>query len=146
MLGMPLRYLFGQRVYKRMIVQTFPEIASVPWAKTGRRVPSNFALGMAVQARLFATKRLRGPSARAQPAAAGPKLQSLEAYAAGDCISDALPGDLFDRGAIRRVTRAALDGSGSRTALFVLLTLAECTRLFGTVGLTEPPAETQPTV
>jgi asparagine synthase (glutamine-hydrolysing) len=146
MLRMPLRYLFGQRVYKRMIVKTFPEIADVPWAKTGRRVPSNFALGMAVQARHFATKRLRGLSARAQPADAGPKLQSLEAYVVGGRISDALPGDLFDRGAVRRVTRAAVDGSGSRMALFMLLTLAECTRLFGTVGLTEPPAETQPIV
>jgi asparagine synthase (glutamine-hydrolysing) len=143
MLSMPIRYLFGQRVYKRMIVQTFPEIAHVPWARTGRRISTHFAIDMTQQAVLFAGKRLHWPRGRSTPAAEA-RLRSLEPRVVGDLLSRAVPDDLFEGDGVRRAARAALNGSGSPTSLFLLLTLDECIRLFGTDGLIVPPREAWP--
>jgi len=144
MLSLPVRHLFGQRVYKRMILQTFPEIAGVPWAKTGHRLSTSLVVDMAVQARLYVAKRIRRTATRAEPTGTGPGSGDLKTYIDTRFSLDAFAADLFDRDAIQRVIQAALDGSGSAAPLFVLLTLAECARLFGTGGLTEPPPETRP--
>jgi len=144
MLRMPLRYLFGQRVYKRMIVETFPELASVPWAKTGQRLSRNFSLGMTKEARLFAAKRLRRLATCGRDVGRDTRVGDLRSYVDTRLKLDAFPADLFDRDGVRRSIYSALDARGSATVLFVLLTLAECALLFGTEGPTEPPPETQP--
>jgi len=143
MLTMPLRYLFGQRLYKRMIVQTFPDIADVPWAKTRKRLSASFFLDMALESRLFAAKRIRRlttPKRRTSRE----QLGDLEWYVGTRLLWDAFPDDVFDRDGVRQVVHRALDGSGPAIPLFVLLTLAECARLFGARELTEPPGETRP--
>jgi hypothetical protein len=143
-LCMPIRYLFSQRAYKRMIVYTFPEIAGVPWTRTGRLIPTNFAGDIAVLAWLFTAKRLRRLRHHGKQALVDPRVRSLEPYALGDLAIDALPPELFDRDGVRRVGRAALEGSGSTVPLFLLTTLAECARLFCSSSVTEPPLETRP--
>jgi hypothetical protein len=144
MLGMPLRHLFGQKVYKRMIVETFPEIADVPWARTGRPVPYSFALDIADQALRYAAKRLRWRGASAAPATVDNRVRDFARFAAGTSVQDTLPADLFDGDAISRAAQSALDGSWPATPLYLLMTLAECARLFGSGGPTVPPAETRP--
>jgi len=144
MLGMPVRHLFGQKIYKRMIVETFPEIADVPWARTGRPVPTSFALDIGDQAWKYAAKRLRRKPAPAAPAAVDNRVRDFAQFAAGTNAQDILPGDLFDGDAVSKAAQSALDGSWPATPLYLLMTLAECARLFGTGGLTVPPEDTRP--
>lgn len=142
MLKMPLRYLFGQRVYKRMILQTFPEIKHVPWAKTGHPIAGGFVRDMAALGRLFATRRLQRLIAPARSIAAAPNLSNFGGRKDLDVFWEALPTDMLDIGAVRSAARAALEGAGSTTALFLLLTLAACIRLFRSADLTKGPPET----
>lgn len=143
MLGMPLRHLFGQRVYKRMILQTFPGLASVPWAKTRKPLSRSFVLDMALEARLFAAKRMRRFVGLAR-AAGREELGDLETHVGSRLVLDAFPDELFDRDGVRRTIHAALQGTGPAVPLFVLLTFAESARLFGARALTALPPETRP--
>ncbi len=144
MLCLPFHWLFGQRAYKRMVVQTFPEIANVPWARTGRRVPSNFVVDMAVLASLFAVKRLKRMAAASKTSIVDPRLRTFVNYPIERIPVDLLPGDVFDRAAIRDIISSTASGRGSATLLYLLLTFTECTRLFGSGNVTEQPVECRP--
>lgn len=144
MMGLPLWQLVGQRVYKRMLVEHFPAAAAVPWSKTGRAIPSNFALDMATQGWRFATKRLRKMVAGPDPAAPSPLLTGLDPYLNGDLVVDALPQDVFDPDGVRRMLRAAWAAGQISKSAYVLMTLAECIRLFGSQTPDVIPPEAQP--
>ncbi|UCG50579.1 MAG: hypothetical protein JSW58_10245 [Candidatus Latescibacterota bacterium] len=144
MLGLPVRHLFAQKVYKRMIIRTFPEIAGVPWAKTGRPLCNSVMVDLAFLGWLFAAKRLRRLGGRARVSWAGPNFGDLRSAAAAFLALDAFPDELFDRDGIRRVTQAVLEEGATPKPFFMLLTLAECVRLFGSGGLETPPREIIP--
>jgi hypothetical protein len=144
MLQLPLRWLFGQRVYKRMVVESFPEIAQVPWARTGRPVPTSFVQDIAVLSTLFAAKRIRRAAASAGSIAVDSRLRVFENYPLERLPLDLLPADVFDRDAVLRIVRAPVSGWSSATLLLLLMTFVECARLFASGGLTAPPPETTP--
>jgi asparagine synthase (glutamine-hydrolysing) len=150
-LRIPLRYLFGQRAYKRMIVRAFSEIAGVPWARTSRPVPTSFVLDAARQggdflarrARRFVAARAKRSVACGGPSQLGdPRLRDrIETY----LRSDAALAGAFDAAAVR----ATLDGhfGGGKPATYAvsnLLTLAEATRLFVTSPVGAVPHEAEP--
>ena len=126
-----------------MMVESFPETASVPWARTRRPIPHSLVSDLVRQAWIFASNRIRRLLSAEVPETSYPSSESLEGYAS-DLILDALPGDVFDLGATQRLCRAGLNGSGSPTPLYLLSTLAECVRLFGIGGVTQIPPEARP--
>ena len=155
----PLRFLVGQRAYKRMIVNTFPEIADVPWARTSRPVPTSFVADVARQGGTFLRKRLGRQVRRAgsllsrskHHAAARPAPSPLtdlrlhhraEQYLGGDGFL----GDVFDRGQVADLLEGHFRGNQNRTyAVSALLTVAEGIRLFADGGPPESvPEETEP--
>lgn len=150
-LRMPLRHLFGQCAYKRMILTTFPRIADVPWTRTGRPVPASFAADMARQGMLFAWKRLqrRRPKPRSSGRRAGSESglwePALRARAEAYLGSDAFLSDVFDRDGIRGMLERHFDrGEDFSTPLAMLLTVAESTRLFVERRRTSPPDDVRP--
>lgn len=143
LLVMPTKNLFGQKVYKRMIIDTFPEIADVPWASTDKPVPANFAFDMAEQAWQYAAKHFRRKTA-SRPVPVDERVRDFSRFAAGSAAQDALPGELFDRDAVAKAARSAEKGTWPAYPLYLLMTLSECARLFGASGPSEPPAEASP--
>jgi asparagine synthase (glutamine-hydrolysing) len=144
MLCQPIHWLFGQRLYKRMVVRTFPEIANVPWARTGRRVTTNFVVDMAVLASLFAAKRLKRMTAMPRTSIVAPRLRTSAKYREVRVPVDLLPGDVFERAAVPEIISSTLGGRQSATLLYLLLTFTECARLFGSGNVTEQPVESRP--
>jgi hypothetical protein len=67
--SVPPRWRFLQRVYKRMIVETFPHAAHVPWAYTGGRITTSPTYELARATFQFLSSRLKRmrPAARNDP-------------------------------------------------------------------------------
>ena len=150
-LRIPLRFLAGQRAYKRMIVQTFPIIADVPWTRTGRPVPTSWVRDMARQSALFGARRvrriLRARRPKGQNRAGSWNLTEpgfrdrVERY----MDSDAFLPELFDRQSLRNMVERHFDRGEEFTApMAALLTLAESVRLFLENKADSPPPETRP--
>jgi len=148
---LPLTRLIGRRLYKRMIVRTFPELSDVPWSRTGKPLTGNFARGALQVARMAAGKRLRRLLRGSSPpqAHASPLRQlrdpGLRRIVERFLESDAFPGDVLDRDGVRDVLRRHFDTDGGQhVAMVRLLTLAETSRLFIEQNVDEPPEEVQP--
>ena len=150
-LRLPLRFLAGQRAYKRMIVQTFPTIADVPWTRTGRPIPTSWVRDMARQSALFGARRVRRilrarqPKRQNRPGSwnlAEPGLRDrVERY----MDSDAFLPEIFDRQSLRDMVERHFDRGEDFTApMAALLTLAEGVRLFIEQTPDSPPADVRP--
>lgn len=142
MLHLPSRHLLGQAAYKRMIVNSFPGISGVPWARTGTPVPTNSVLDIAQQVRIFLSKRA-GRLAGAPRRSLDPRVAGLRGRCEG--LLEASPlSELFEKDAVRSMVLDTIGGGCSPTVLFQFLTLDECARLFRDGGPPEPPPETWP--
>ena len=150
-LKLPIPYLVAQRAYKRMICRTFPELAAVPHALTGFRVPRTFAGDMLVRGSRFLLKRIkrRLPGHRRirdvsdRPLGIeDPRLrEQLEAY----LQSDAFPSDVFDRNKVAHTLKAFYDqGAEFAERCSMLLTLGETQRLFLDAKPVATPDDAQP--
>jgi asparagine synthase (glutamine-hydrolysing) len=149
-LGIPLRYLVGQRAYKRMIVHTFPSIADVPWTRTRRPVPTSFLCDVARQGSMFALRRLRRLTGRKRSAgkahAPGRRRRylHLERMITDRLADDRLPAEVFDLESVGLVLEEHFSGGGFTHEVACLLTLAEGSRLFIEQQLDSPPSEVEP--
>ncbi len=150
-LRMPLRGLISQRAYKRAIVDTFPEMAAIPWARTGRRIHRNLAIDIWSQAVAVFKKRLRRKLPTVQRAGGvsdspwdlrQPELKTrLEEFMA----SEAFPDHAFDRDGLADTVEEHFNRRRNhKQVVACLLTLAETLRLFGDGCPSEPPPETIP--
>jgi asparagine synthetase B (glutamine-hydrolysing) len=145
-LRIPLRFLVGQRAYKRAIVHGFPEISRVPWARTGRRIPTSLTSDLLLQGGQFARRRVarrfRAGSAVPRSVLTDPRLRMrLDQYLS----SDEFPHQVFDAERVRGVVSLHFEGREDSTMLISdLLTVAEATRLFVAHGVNAPPPEVQP--
>jgi asparagine synthetase B (glutamine-hydrolysing) len=142
MLGLPRRHLVGQAAYKRMIVNSFPEISRVPWARTGTAVPTNSALDIAQQVRIFLSKRA-GRLAGTTRRSLDPRVEGLRARCEG-LLGASFLSEFFERDAVQSMVLDTMSGGCSPTVLYQFLTLDECARLFHDGGPPDPPPETWP--
>jgi hypothetical protein len=148
-LGLPVRWLFGQRCYIRAILSTFPEIAHVPWARTGRVIDHNFTVRMGKLGwdhfRRKAMRRLRRGAPTGPPKVnllQGPRFRTL----ADEYLeSAAFPDALFDKGYLRNVIAEHFDEANCHDEVIgVLLTLAAGSRLFLEKPVRRCPDEATP--
>ena len=134
-LSLPVRWLIGQRSYIRAILIAFPEIAEVPWARTGRPIERHFVTRLGKLGWEYIQRRLaRRSRRRVQPSQCERSLlqsQSLREMTSQFLGSDSFPHQLLDSRAIG----ALLDEHFSATAqhdleVSLLLTLAAASELF----------------
>jgi hypothetical protein len=155
--SVPGRWRFQQRIYKRMLVRSFPEAKHVPWAYTRGRItdsPSyeflreafNFAKGRAM--RLLPEKNGAAPHWNFRDEA---KMMQedrdlaimLESFAA----SDLFPADVFDRVGVRAFVKdfASSDRPGELSTLYAhLVGIAKAVDLFLSPGTLKMPDAADP--
>jgi asparagine synthetase B (glutamine-hydrolysing) len=138
----PGRWRFQQRIYKRMLVEHFPEARHVPWAYTGGRITASPAYEFAREVVNFGVARARRllPGQREAPARwafrdpvkmmrEDPALhRRLDAFTR----SEHFPSHVLDAPGVRRLVEDfAREGGAHRHALFThLLGLARAIELF----------------
>ena len=131
----PLRWRILQIGYKRMIVNSCPDSACVPWAQTGRRLQASLPGDFAQQSWNYFAKRLLRPAVDprlfrdlTQDTRSDPVLaQSLIDFTRHPHF----PGDVFDRAGIEDVVRRHWARQDDLTHLVIMLaTFATVWRLF----------------
>src|SRR5207248_3141805 len=140
-----------QRCCGRPIRTGFPGIARVPWARTGRPIESQFAVGLGKIGGEFLWRRTRKAlrltrrRAGRRPADPGP-LQGpqLRAVAEGYLDSPAFPAALLDRDQVRSLIGEHFERGTHHAEVSLLLTLAAGARLFLERPVRGCPAEARP--
>lgn len=127
--GLPPRWRFQQRLYKRMFVRCFPQAAHVPWAYTGGKIHSSPVYEFGREALNFGRRKLK---ARLSPNV-GTKahhdfrdaIQLMrQDRALGQALLDAteaedFPAEVFDRDGVRALVREFwAEGDAARGGLF----------------------------
>ena len=147
-LGMPVSELFGQRLYIRTILQAFPALASIPWARTARAIEASHLVRLARLAGDSVVhkvrRRLRRPTAGGMSHALGglasPGLQTMaRAYVESDAFLDSV----FDRAAMTAMVERHFAGQPQFDQMSLLLTLAATSQLF-LRDLRQVPPEAEP--
>jgi hypothetical protein len=146
-LTMPLPHLFLQRAYLRAILILAPQLAQVPWARTGHPLPRHLLARVVGEverriARKFSAKSRNPPQAAIQPRLASPELLStLERW----CQSDTFMPDVFESSGVREAARRYLAGDAMlENTVATLLTIATSAQLFVEGDVLQPPPAVQP--
>ncbi len=154
--ALPGKWRFQQRVYKRMIVRTFPHARHVPWAYHEGRITDSPAFEFAREVWGFAKSRLPKKPGQTKNRWAFRDVDGLlraDPSFAGDIVAwtrgDLFPGDLFDGAGIRTLADDFVAGRappGSNNILEHLALIARWYRwgLLGGSGAVRVPPEADP--
>jgi asparagine synthase (glutamine-hydrolysing) len=152
----PPRWRFQQRAYKRMILDTFPHAAHVPWAYTGACLTASPLRELARITWNYGSKRARAAWAHlAHRGYIGEDFRDLAAELRADrrvaqmilgfTRASTFPADVFDRRGIEEVVARHWERGEDLTDLVAgLATVAAACGLFLGGGLSSVPPEADP--